>query len=83
MLEVFDLAKKIARHYTNALITGPTGSGKELVAHVLHQMSPVSQERFAVCNCSALVDTLLESQLFGHVRGSFTGATETRPGLFE
>jgi DNA-binding NtrC family response regulator len=83
MLEVFDLAKKIARHYTSALITGPTGSGKELVAHALHQMSPVSQERFAVCNCSALVDTLLETQLFGHVRGSFTGATETRPGLFE
>src|SRR6202142_964351 len=83
MLEVFDLAKKIARHYTNALITGPTGSGKELVAHALHQMSPVSQERFAICNCSAMVDTLLESQLFGHVRGAFTGATETRPGLFE
>src|ERR1700674_2955142 len=83
MLEVFDLAKKIARHYPNALITGPTGSGKELVAHALHQMSPVAKERFAVCNCSALVDTLLESQLFGHVRGSFTGATETRPGLFE
>jgi transcriptional regulator with PAS, ATPase and Fis domain len=83
MLEVFDLAKKIARHYTNALITGPTGSGKELIGHALHQMSPVSQERFAVCNCSALADTLLESQLFGHVRGSFTGATETRPGLFE
>ncbi|MFZ3215594.1 MAG: sigma-54 dependent transcriptional regulator [Candidatus Acidiferrales bacterium] len=83
MLEVFDLAKKVARHYSNALITGPTGSGKELVAHALHQMSAVAQERFAVCNCSALVDTLLESQLFGHVRGSFTGATETRPGLFE
>ena len=83
MLEVFDLAKKISRHYTNVLITGPTGSGKELVAHALHQMSPVAQERFAVCNCSALVDTLLESQLFGHVRGAFTGANETRPGLFE
>jgi DNA-binding NtrC family response regulator len=83
MLEVFDLAKKISRHYTNALITGPTGSGKELVAHALHQMSPVAGERFAVCNCSALVDTLLESQLFGHVRGAFTGANETRPGLFE
>jgi DNA-binding NtrC family response regulator len=83
MLEVFDLTKKIARHYTNALITGPTGSGKELIARTLHQMSPVAKERFAVCNCSALVDTLLESQLFGHVRGSFTGATETRPGLFE
>jgi len=83
MLEVFDLAKKISRHYTNALVTGPTGAGKELVARALHQMSPVAQERFAVCNCSALVDTLLESQLFGHMRGAFTGATETRPGLFE
>jgi DNA-binding NtrC family response regulator len=83
MLEVFDLARKVARHYTNVLITGPTGSGKELVARALHELSPVSRERFAVCNCSALVDTLLESQLFGHVRGSFTGATDTRPGLFE
>jgi DNA-binding NtrC family response regulator len=83
MLEVLDLAKKIARHYTNVLITGPTGSGKELVARALHQMSPVGQERFVVCNCSALVDTLLESQLFGHMRGSFTGANETRAGLFE
>jgi DNA-binding NtrC family response regulator len=83
MLEVFDLARKISRHYTNVLITGPTGSGKELVAHALHQMSPVAQERFAVCNCSAMVDTLLESQLFGHMRGSFTGAHENRPGLFE
>ena len=83
MLEVFDLAKKISRHYTNVLISGPTGCGKELVAHALHQMSPVAQARFAVCNCSALVDTLLESQLFGHVRGAFTGANETRAGLFE
>jgi DNA-binding NtrC family response regulator len=83
MLEVFDLAKKIARHYTNVLLTGPTGAGKELIARALHQMSPVAQDRFAVCNCSALVDTLLESQLFGHIRGAFTGATETRPGLFE
>jgi len=83
MLEVFDLARKVARHYSNVLISGPTGSGKELVARALHQMSPVAQERFAVCNCSALVDTLLESQLFGHIRGSFTGANETRAGLFE
>jgi DNA-binding NtrC family response regulator len=83
MLDVLELAKKVARHYSNVLITGPTGAGKELVARALHQLSPVSQERFAVCNCSALVDTLLESQLFGHVRGSFTGATDTRAGLFE
>jgi len=83
IIEVFELARKIARHYSNVLITGPTGSGKELVARALHQLSPVAQERFAVCNCSALVDTLLESQLFGHMRGSFTGATDTRAGLFE
>jgi len=83
MFDVFDLARKVAKHYTNVLITGQTGTGKELVAQAIHQMSPVSQHRFAVCNCSALVDTLLESQLFGHIRGAFTGATDTRPGLFE
>jgi len=83
MLEVFDFARKVARHYTNVLLLGPTGTGKELVARAIHQISPVSQQKLAVCNCSALVDTLLESQLFGHMRGAFTGATETRPGLFE
>ena len=83
MLEVFDFARKVAKHYSNVLIVGPTGTGKELVARAIHQISPVSQQRLAVCNCSALVDTLLESQLFGHLRGAFTGATETRPGLFE
>jgi transcriptional regulator with PAS, ATPase and Fis domain len=83
MLEVFDFARKVARHYTNVLLLGPTGTGKELVARAIHQISPVSQQKLVVCNCSALVDTLLESQLFGHMRGSFTGATDTRPGLFE
>jgi len=83
MLEVFDFARKVARHYTNVLLVGATGTGKELVARAIHQISPVSQQKLAVCNCSAMVDTLLESQLFGHLRGSFTGATDTRPGLFE
>jgi DNA-binding NtrC family response regulator len=83
MLEVFEFARKVARHYTNVLLVGPTGTGKELVARAIHQISPVGSQKLAVCNCSAMVDTLLESQLFGHVRGSFTGATETRPGLFE
>jgi DNA-binding NtrC family response regulator len=83
MLEVFDFARKVARHYTNVLLVGPTGTGKELVARAIHQISPVSQQKLAVCNCSAMVDTLVESQLFGHVRGAFTGATDTRPGLFE
>jgi len=83
ILDVFEMVRKVARHYTNILLVGATGTGKELVAKAIHQMSPVAQQRFAVCNCSAMVDTLLESQLFGHVRGAFTGATETRPGLFE
>jgi DNA-binding NtrC family response regulator len=83
LFDMFDLARKVARLYTNVLLTGQTGTGKELVAHAIHQMSPVAAQRFAVCNCSAMVDTLLESQLFGHVRGAFTGATETRAGLFE
>lgn len=83
LLEMLDLVKKVSRHYSNVLITGATGAGKELVARALHQLSPVGKERFAVCNCSALVDTLLESQLFGHVRGAFTGAIDSRPGLFE
>jgi DNA-binding NtrC family response regulator len=72
-LEVFDFARKVARHYTNVLLVGPTGTGKELVARAIHQLSPVSQQRLAVCSCSAMVDTLLDSQLFGHVRGAFTG----------
>ncbi|HVB35399.1 MAG TPA: sigma-54 dependent transcriptional regulator [Patescibacteria group bacterium] len=83
IVDVFERVQKIARHFTNVLIVGPTGSGKELVAWALHKLSPVATQRFAVCNCSALVDTLLESQLFGHMRGAFTGATDTRPGLFE
>ena len=83
MIDVFEMVRKISRHYVNVLLLGPTGSGKELVAHAIHQISPVANQRFAVCNCSAIVDTLLESQLFGHVRGAFTGAAETRAGLFE
>jgi len=83
MIDVFEMVRKISRHYVNVLLIGPTGSGKELVAHAIHQISPVAHQRFAVCNCSAMVDTLLESQLFGHVRGAFTGAAETRAGLFE
>ncbi len=83
ILEVFEMIRKVSRHYTNILLSGATGTGKELVATAIHALSPVAQQRFAVCNCSAMVDTLLESQLFGHVRGAFTGATDTRPGLFE
>jgi transcriptional regulator with GAF, ATPase, and Fis domain len=83
MLEVFARVRRVAPHFRNALVTGATGTGKELVARSLHNLSPVSTGRFAVCNCSALVETLFESELFGHVKGAFTGATQDRVGLFE
>jgi DNA-binding NtrC family response regulator len=83
LLEMTEWMRKLAPHFKNVLVTGPTGAGKELVARALHHMSPAAAQRFAACNSSALVESLLESQLFGHVRGAFTGATETRPGLFE
>ncbi len=83
MLEVFDLVRRVAPHLRTAIITGETGTGKELVARALHKLSPRAQERIAVFNCSALVDTLVESQLFGHRKGAFTGATSDQAGLFE
>jgi DNA-binding NtrC family response regulator len=83
VMDVFDAIRRVAPHFRTALITGETGTGKELVAHALHRLSPVSDKTFAVCNCSALVETLFESELFGHVRGAFTGATQDKVGLFE
>jgi DNA-binding NtrC family response regulator len=83
MLEVFDLVRRVAPHFRTALITGETGTGKELVARALHDLSPRSQQRIAVFNCSALVDTLAESQLFGHRKGAFTGAIGDQAGIFE
>jgi two-component system response regulator AtoC len=65
------------------LVTGPTGTGKELVARALHNLSPVASGPFAVCNCSAIVETLVESELFGYVRGAFTGAIKDKIGVFE
>ena len=83
MLEVFAKIRRIAPHFQSVLITGETGTGKELVAKALHRLSPTSSKTFAVCNCSALVETLLESELFGYVRGAFTGAMQDRQGIFE
>ena len=83
MLEVFAKVRRIAPHFRTVLVTGATGTGKELVAHALHKLSPVSSAPFAVCNCSALVETLLESELFGYVKGAFTGANQDKRGIFE
>jgi len=83
MQQVFVWIRRAAPHFRTALICGATGTGKELVAHALHRLSPVSASRFVVCNASAIVETLFESELFGHVRGAFTGATQDKIGLFE
>ena len=83
MLEVFGRIERIAPHYRTALISGPTGAGKELVARALHRASPVASGPFVVCNAAAIPENLIESELFGHVKGAFTGATQDKPGLFE
>jgi DNA-binding NtrC family response regulator len=83
MQGVFDLIRRLAPHVRTALVTGETGTGKELVARALHQYGPRKHRRFVAVNCSAIVDTLFESELFGHVRGAFTGASDAKAGLFE
>jgi DNA-binding NtrC family response regulator len=83
ILQLFAKVRRVAPHFRTVLVTGATGTGKELVAKALHRLSPVASGPMAVCNCSALVETLLESELFGHVRGAFTGATQDKVGVFE
>ncbi len=83
MSEMFAVIRRVAPHFRDCLITGATGTGKELVARALHQVSPAASMPFVVCNCSAVVETLFESELFGHVKGAFTGATSDKVGLFE
>lgn len=83
MQEVFGLIKKAAASESNVLITGESGTGKELVARAIHKWSPRNEKSFAVINCSAIPDTLLESELFGFEKGAFTGANYTKKGLLE
>ena len=83
MQELFDAVRRFAPHVRTLLVTGETGTGKELVAHALHTLGARPDRRFVTVNCSAVVEALFESELFGHQRGAFTGATETKVGLFE
>jgi two-component system response regulator PilR (NtrC family) len=83
MQEIFGLVRQVAPTRANILITGESGTGKELIARAMHTLSDRRDQPFVVVNCGAIPENLLESELFGHVKGSFTGASANKPGLFE
>jgi two-component system, NtrC family, response regulator AtoC len=83
MRDLVELASRVARHNTCALITGESGTGKEVIARAIHRMSPRSDRNFTAINCAAIPERLLESELFGHCKGAFAGATADQAGLFE
>jgi two-component system response regulator AtoC len=83
MMQFFELLRTVAATASTVLITGETGTGKELAARGIHDASPRRAQRFVALNCSAIPETLLEAELFGHVRGAFTGAIANRPGRLE
>ncbi|MDW7712143.1 MAG: nif-specific transcriptional activator NifA [Deferrisomatales bacterium] len=83
MHEVFGMIARVAKSNATVLIRGESGTGKELVAHAIHYGSPRAKRPFVKVNCSAIPDTLIESELFGHEKGAFTGATARKPGRFE
>ena len=83
MLDIFNLTKRVSPYYRTILISGDTGTGKEVLARAIYNLSPASKEPFVVCNCAGMVETLIESELFGHIKGAFTGAISDKKGLFE
>jgi DNA-binding NtrC family response regulator len=83
MLEIFSLIEKVAKHFTSILITGETGTGKEMVARAIHRLSPYANCKLIICDCVSIPESLFESELFGYMKGAFTGADKNKKGLFE
>jgi len=83
MREIFDVIERVAKTHSTVLVRGESGTGKELIARAIHYESPRSEHRFLSINCGALPENLLESELFGHERGAFTGAVREKKGLFQ
>jgi two-component system response regulator AtoC len=83
MRDALELVARVAEHKTTVLITGESGTGKEVIAQAIHRASPRAAAPFVAINCAAIPENLLESELFGYVRGAFTGAAGDKPGLFE
>ncbi|MBD3413455.1 MAG: response regulator [Candidatus Aminicenantes bacterium] len=83
MLEIFSLLEKISKFFSSILITGETGTGKELVAHAIHDLSTRSSRDLVICDCVSIPENLFESELFGYQKGAFTGASKNKHGLFQ
>ena len=83
MLEIFGLVENIAKYFSSVLITGETGTGKEVVARAIHGLSPSKDKPLVVCDCASVPESLFESELFGYKKGAFTGADRDKRGLFE
>jgi len=82
MLEVFSLIERVSKYPVSVLITGETGTGKEMVARAIHNLSPRRNKKFIICDCTSIPETLFESELFGYLKGAFTGADRAKDGLF-
>jgi DNA-binding NtrC family response regulator len=82
MLEIFSLIEKIGQYFSTILITGETGTGKEMIAQAIHALSKTKNKRLVICDCVSIPDSLIESELFGYTRGAFTGADKDKKGLF-
>jgi len=83
MIQIYDMVRQVARTRTNILVTGESGTGKELIARSIHEESDRRDQPFVVINCGGIPESLMESELFGHKKGAFTGATQDKSGLFE